>query len=415
MKNKKLKQSKKPFVAPVIKEKGQPFSFYLLLAGGTIVFLFCVYRFLPVDMFVVDLSVPNKEVYRVRISRMFWGTGVLIFAGLVGVILSRALKKNWILIFASVIMLGAMIEMGMMYFTKSDGAGMTIAHLFWHRKYCSNTFKLTEQLILRGHMLQLEACTLREKPDSTCCKKKKVLMVGDSFTWGDGINDIKNTFPGVLADKLNKKYPDTYAVINLGDRGADAFKEKSNLIYYASEYLKPGCDSIDVTVWQYYLNDIDQISANHNIRIKNNEPSAISKFGKEYLMHKSFLLDYMYAKFFVDAKDTYLDFIRRSFQNDSIVKEHLQPMFDIATKSRENNIRFVAVLFPILTDLPFSRQQLLKITDLLKKNNIEYIDMTALVEPIDVKNRIVNERNLHPSEKVHKLVGEQLFSYLFPQ
>ena len=66
---------------------------------------------------------------------------------------------------------------------------------------------------------------LREPLPAASSKKKSVWFIGDSFTFGFGLEQTTQTFPVLVEQLLNGKI----SSINLGDGGADTYKEKETL------------------------------------------------------------------------------------------------------------------------------------------------------------------------------------------
>jgi hypothetical protein len=76
--------------------------------------------------------------------------------------------------------------------------------------------------------------------------KQTILVTGDSFTAGWGINDPVDRFTDVLAQDLG----DGYAVVNLGTYGTATPEQLEILKNYPLQ-------NPDVVIMQYFLNDID--------------------------------------------------------------------------------------------------------------------------------------------------------------
>lgn len=79
----------------------------------------------------------------------------------------------------------------------------------------------------------------------------KVLLLGDSVSWGDGISDVRRCYPYELEQRLAAGDPSrTYEVINSGVPGYSTFQEGRYLQKYGLD-LKPR-----LVVLQFCLNDV---------------------------------------------------------------------------------------------------------------------------------------------------------------
>lgn len=79
---------------------------------------------------------------------------------------------------------------------------------------------------------------------------KRILLLGDSVAWGDGIDYPEQLFSSILEKKLAAKDHKTYEVINAGVFGYATFQELRYLELYGMK-LKP-----DMIILQFCLNDV---------------------------------------------------------------------------------------------------------------------------------------------------------------
>ena len=79
---------------------------------------------------------------------------------------------------------------------------------------------------------------------------KRILLLGDSISWGDGISDVKKVYPYLLEKMLSEKTGHTYEVINSSVPGYSTFQQLRYLQQYGIE-LDP-----DMIILQFSLNDV---------------------------------------------------------------------------------------------------------------------------------------------------------------
>jgi len=143
-----------------------------------------------------------------------------------------------------VMLLLAAIEGACRLFPHRD-AGDTIAglvipdrDLLWRLRPFADGPLRTNELGLRG-------------PPCNPNARFKILVLGDSVSWGDGIDDARKCYPQLLAEELDRlATTGTYQVINSGCPGYSTFQEGAYLKLYGLR-LKP-----DLVILQFCLNDV---------------------------------------------------------------------------------------------------------------------------------------------------------------
>ncbi|MCP4656660.1 MAG: hypothetical protein GY856_14705 [bacterium] len=81
----------------------------------------------------------------------------------------------------------------------------------------------------------------------------KILLLGDSVSWGNGIHDVRRIYPTLLEQKLSQGYgPRSFEVINAAVPGYSTFQELRYLELYGLA-LEP-----DAVVVQFCLNDVGE-------------------------------------------------------------------------------------------------------------------------------------------------------------
>ena len=79
---------------------------------------------------------------------------------------------------------------------------------------------------------------------------KRILLLGDSISWGDGIADVKKVYPYLLEQMLSEKTGHTYEVINSSVPGYSTFQQLRYLQLFGID-LDP-----DMIILQFCLNDV---------------------------------------------------------------------------------------------------------------------------------------------------------------
>ena len=114
----------------------------------------------------------------------------------------------------------------------------------------------------------------REYPVERVAGKRRILMLGDSFTFGYGVND-QEVVSAVLEDLLNARSPGSAEVINLAVSGFGQAEELVTWQNRASAY-RP-----DIVVLFYFDNDIGNNAVSNLFQL--DASGAVQRVGGEYL------------------------------------------------------------------------------------------------------------------------------------
>jgi len=96
-----------------------------------------------------------------------------------------------------------------------------------------------------------------------------------------------------------------------------------------------------------------------------------------------------------------------------VLNKHLLDLNLFIDYAREDSVPLLVVVFPFMQDIPFSEELYIgKITDYLEQQQIDYIDVSTLVEDLSVSDRVINNNDTHPSEIVNRRVADEIENYL---
>ncbi|KKS43941.1 MAG: hypothetical protein UV05_C0016G0004 [candidate division CPR1 bacterium GW2011_GWA2_42_17] len=298
----------------------------------------------------------------------------------------HAFVRNLALVVYALLLFFFILEGVFMFIPQSHRYAMSLASKRWMDYY----WKPINQFGFRGRDIALD----------DLARKKRIFFLGDSFTTGYGINNIKDRFSDILESKLSKNY----CLLNLGVNGADT---RSELALYYKFPIKP-----HLLIYQYYGNDIDNVAFTTGKSFNGNVPYKDVPGILKPLVQNSYLLDFIYWQLPHGNSDEFVQFLVDTFQDPEILSAHLYDIKRILLLSQERSIPVVVVLFPFLTD----PQKSLFYTTLLKNffdsQKIPVVNVDELIQDIPLEQRVVNKTDLHPSALVHKRVAEELYKTL---
>jgi hypothetical protein len=291
----------------------------------------------------------------------------------------RVAGRCW-LVAMSLLLTLLVLEAVFMFVPQSHNVGYTMAGRIWHERYWGEP----------------NALGYRDVEPVPQPGKKLVLVVGDSFTAGAGVADVRDRFPDVAA----MARPDLQ-VVNLGVCGSETEDELRRLHAHP---LRP-----DVLVLQYYPNDVDGAAQRAGHAPPPFTPfHDVGSIKLQRLLLTSFLANFVYWQFPHDDGAGYERFLARVHADPEVSRLHHADLEGFCTFADERRIPLVVVLFPVLEDLGWSRTNTAPVKRLFTARGIPVLDVADLIDDLGVRQRTVNHHDGHASELVHRRVGEAL-------
>ena len=283
-----------------------------------------------------------------------------------------------------VVLLFVGLEMAFMFVAQSQEGGQTLASHIWFERYWPP---------MTGDY--------RDVPKTDTVGKKKVLVVGDSFTAGHGLKSVDERFGNVLGQKLSGKQ---YVTYNLGISGSDTRDEYARLLKFGK--------TPDVLVLQYFPNDIEKVARDHGLIPAGFTPYSDVPRIFQSLFIKSYLFNYLYWQFPHGNFAPFDNYARTAYGTPAIINDHLSDLNQFVDYAKAHNAQLYVVLFPFVHNLEQSAEYTKPVVDFFRKNNVPILEVGKLIGDIDVKDRVVGRNDGHASAVVNKRVGEALFNLM---
>lgn len=224
--------------------------------------------------------------------------------------------------------------------------------------------------------------------------KKKIFLIGDSYTLGQCVNQGHN-----ISEHMQKKIGNSYSIINLGMAGNGQLIEYASLREYAEN------ETIDKIIMFFWFNDFSNLINEKKNNILNNylenenfsqnlkqKQDEINKIVKEKLLNeleKYKNISYLtYIKNFIFLKYT-RSIIRNSvFKNNSgyedinedLLKFHLKVLKKIKTFAQKKKAELTIFYIPYYRDVNFNDY----VFNLLKLNSEE-----ANIKLVNIKDYFI--------------------------
>ncbi len=298
---------------------------------------------------------------------------------------TSCLLENFILVTLSIfITLMALEFYFKVFFAETDNFD-TLARRNWREQYYRDTFN---------------SFGYRDKEwtDEMVAGKIKVMVVGDSFVEGVGIENPGDRFSDQLAQMLGPGY----VVFNLGRRGANTSQEIETIIEYPY--------SPDVLILSYVINDVEGVARGR--RFDEPDKPQVSPILSP-LVQNSYAFNFLYWRIFrlfqSKQPDLKWQWLLSSYDDPEIWWLHQQELLSIYEGTQAEQIPLLVVVFPSMVYVEDSQIITERILDLYEKQGVPTVDVSDLIQDVPPDDRLASSVDAHPSELVHRLVAETLY------
>ena len=298
----------------------------------------------------------------------------------------RIVVNSSVVAFAVLYSLAA-LEFGFRQVIISDGFVITLAG----RKWLDTYYKPVNSLGYRD-----------DEHDAAALGGRKFLLVtGDSFVAGHGINDYRDRFSNLVGDSLGDGWS-----VGIAAQGGWGTERIFNAV--ESYPLKP-----DVLIASYYINDIDDAAAKVD-RLPNFYPPPIWAPIRPFV-NRSYLLNFVYWRFVrgtMGMGQNYWDHVQHAYNDPEIWSIHQGQLQDIIDYTRQNDIGLLFVLFPHLVFMEESSVFTAKVEEFLTRQGVPVVNMGDRLAGRPWQELIVNSIDTHPNDAVQREIAAALFDAL---
>lgn len=235
-----------------------------------------------------------------------------------------------------------------------------------------------------------------------------ILFLGDSFTFGHGVADVRNRFSNQIRTRLQAD-PATrgkFVVSNLSKPGSDL-----NLSEALLQSSLEDQNRVDVAVHVMCLNDIEEFHADS--KKFNVELEQLRKSPPTFLLRETYFFNWAYFRYRLLTRNdlrNYYSFVNEYYSGPAWTK-FVEKLDRISALCHHNDIRFVLVIFPFLhnlgPDYPFEAAHA-QIAAACHERNIVCLDLLPVLRSQADKRLTVNAFDAHPNERAHGIVAEEL-------
>ena len=234
----------------------------------------------------------------------------------------------------------------------------------------------------------------------------RILIQGDSITWGQGVRAESDLFSSRLSDRLRISNPEVEVAV-LAKPGREIDGHLAQLTKWGEE-IDP-----DIIIYQWFVNDIEVGEFER--------PQGAGRIWRRFFLHPQ-LMSVSYLWFFLDYSldrilsvdgVSYEKYVLEQFSPESDRWKTFTDVFgNWAREARRHTPRIVIALYPALGSK--NERILNEIYDqfalLCDKHEIETIDLWEVLEPLaDESGRLfASPYDSHPSAEAHSRIAEAL-------
>lgn len=264
-------------------------------------------------------------------------------------------------------------------YVKSDGYGVTLAGRRWFEERWG----------------PLNSLDYRD-PEHDWSGERTLLIVGDSFIAGHGVDHIDQRLSGVLARKLG----DDWNVAIVAQCGWDPRQEMKALLALGKQP--------DWLVVSYYINDIESAARDHGA-VPPTEHLSLPPRGLQSFVETSHVANWFYWRVVRGAFGSiYWDWLRRAYENEAVLATHLEDLQKFIDYAAEVGADLDFVVWPNLDYLAESRPYTDIIVQRLRQRGVEVLDLGERFEVREGRTLVVNSMDGHPNPATHAEVAELL-------
>jgi len=245
------------------------------------------------------------------------------------------------------------------------------------------------------------------KPGNT----KRIIVLGDSYTFGSGVENKSDTYPKVLERKLNsEELVYNYEVLNFGISGLDSRREIEILKERALKY------DPDLIIVGFVINDLNNVDS--EIKTYNRLRLPFVGFalsGSSYLYH--FLEETINKAAHNFGRRTYEESLVEYYDSETNKAEFKIPFSELHEITEEEGIKAMIVVFPVffkMNEYPFVNANNLMRSISLEKD-FYFLDMLEFYKVHAQEELEVSSYNSHPNEFAHNLAAEEIYRKLLEE
>lgn len=238
---------------------------------------------------------------------------------------------------------------------------------------------------------------------------RRIAFVGDSFTYGWGVEKPQDRFTDRLQVMFDAKAKGTIEVMNVAKPGWDTSAEIQPVKDMVVSF------GVDEVVLCYVPNDIEKILPMLNGKNPTRPPEP-----KLLNLDTSCLLDFLYRRVWLPRVPTvakYHDWLADGFADAEIWKRHQSDLGRIIAACKEKNVTLRVALLPFLhtSGEKYQAERLHQtLRAFFETNHVEVVDLLSAVAGRSAGELDVSRIDAHPNATAHALFAQTIQQAFYP-
>jgi lysophospholipase L1-like esterase len=301
------------------------------------------------------------------------------------------------LVFLSLLGGVAMIaETNLRFFSiHTDAFGMTLSARRWNALYVD---------------LNSRGCRDRDWVRPKPAGVRRIALVGDSFTFGWGIENVQDRFGDLIQARLDAGTQGQVEVMNVAKPGWATYEQAEFLLTFVPDY------EVDEVVLCYVPNDIEKI-----IPTERGFNPTIPPMPTLMSTDRSALYEYLYRRVLTPYRATvrnYHDWLADGYADREIWKTQQEHLGWIIQTCREHDVTLRAALLPFLRTggTRYNAKAIhATLRDFFEANGAACIDLLPALQGQPIDSLILHPGDPHPNVAAHRLFAERIRSAFYAE
>jgi hypothetical protein len=247
-------------------------------------------------------------------------------------------------------------------------------------------------------------CRDAEWPETKPPGTYRIAFLGDSFTYGWGINNEEDRFTEILQEHFDADSGRRVEIMNVAWAGWNTEDHLRAL----RELLEPY--QVDEVVLCYLPNDIQGLIPVQAENDPRQPPSAV------YVnVESSFLLDYLFHRVVAPRMQSgppYLDWLADAYADPQVWGRQQEALSEFVRecRARSYRVRVVLVPFTLAAASRYDGRAIHgQVSQHFRSLDVSVLDLLPSLEGLKLDDLVVNRFDGHPNEKAHRLFGDAIW------
>jgi len=237
---------------------------------------------------------------------------------------------------------------------------------------------------------------------------RRIAFVGDSFTYGWGIEKPEDRFSDIITARLNSRGPGGVEGMNVAKPGWGTQDQIEPIGRMIRDF------HVDEVVLCYVPNDIELLLPRSEAFNPISPPQPVY-----FDSIRSSLLDFLYRRVYVPRLPTvrhYHDWLADGFADDAIWREHQRHLGAIiqSCKDAQATLRVVLLPFVVTSGETLDMAALhSKLRRYFESNGIAVVDLEPAIRGRPPAELVVNGGDPHPNKLAHRLFADAIWDAFY--